>query len=68
MEYVAIGVLALFVPRWAVATLLSLAVLLDLLDGVCQTYFMVASQCLTSLSAVGNLLLPGFLQESLSVS
>lgn len=54
MEYVAVGVLALFVPRWAVATLLSLAVLLDLLDGVCQTYFMVASQCLTSLSAVGQ--------------
>ncbi len=52
MEYVAIGLLALFVPRWATVALLSLAVFLDLLDGVCQTYFMVASQCLANLSAI----------------
>lgn len=52
LEYVAIGVIALFVPRFAAACLLLLVAFLDLLDGVCQTYFMVPSQCLANLSAV----------------
>jgi Sulfatase len=52
LEYVAIGLLALFVPRLVTACLLLLVTFLDLLDGVCQTYFMVPSQCLANLSAV----------------
>jgi hypothetical protein len=52
LEYVAVGLLALFVPRFVACALLVLVMSLDLLDGVCQTYFLVASQCLTNLSAL----------------
>jgi len=52
LEYVAVGLLALFVPRFVAAGLLLLIFFLDVLDGVCQTYFLVASQALTNLSAL----------------
>ena len=63
LEYISVGLLALFVPRLLGAVLLLLAIAVDVLAGVCETYFLSVTQCLTNLGAVrhfsGSRLLAG---------
>ncbi|MGD0901367.1 MAG: sulfatase-like hydrolase/transferase [Terracidiphilus sp.] len=50
LEYAAVGLLALLVPRVLAAALLLLMVAADLLCGVCQTYYLSVRECVTNLS------------------
>jgi hypothetical protein len=54
LEYVAIGLAALFVPRILGAALLLSMIAIDLIAGVCQTYFLSVVQCFTNFNAVGQ--------------
>jgi Sulfatase len=50
LEYAAVGMLALFVPRILAAACLLLAITADLISGLSQTYFLSPSECVTSVS------------------
>jgi hypothetical protein len=50
LEFAAVGLLALFVPRVLAAALLLLMEAADLLCGVCQTYYLSVRECVTNLS------------------
>ena len=54
LEYVAVGLAALFVPRILGAALLLLMIAVDLIAGICQTYFLSIAQCFTNFNAVGQ--------------
>jgi hypothetical protein len=54
LEYIAVGLLALFIPRALGSAVLLLAIVLDLLAGVCETYLIPLSQCFQNLNAIGR--------------
>jgi hypothetical protein len=52
LDYIAIGLVALYLPRFVGSALLLLAIAVDLVAGVCETYFLPVSQCFTNLGAM----------------
>jgi hypothetical protein len=52
LDYVGVGLVALYLPRFVGATLLLMAIAVDLIAGVCETYFLPISQCFTNLGAM----------------
>jgi hypothetical protein len=52
LEYVAIGLLALFVPPILTVFLLLFAIVIDVIAGVCETYLLPVSQLFTNAGAV----------------
>ncbi|WP_263350856.1 sulfatase-like hydrolase/transferase [Acidicapsa acidisoli] len=55
LEYIAVGLLALFLPRIIAPLLLLLAVAIDLIGAISETYFLPISQIFTNLGAVRQL-------------
>jgi hypothetical protein len=51
-DYVAVGVISLILPRIASAVLLGIAMFLDLLAGICETYYIAPSQAFLSSGAL----------------
>jgi hypothetical protein len=52
LEYAALGVMALFLPRILSAALLVLMIGADLLSAVCKTYFLVPSECFANFGSL----------------
>jgi hypothetical protein len=55
LEFIAIGLLALFLPSFSASPLLLLAIAADLASGVCRTYFLSIRECLTNFGFVHSL-------------
>jgi hypothetical protein len=55
LEYVAVGLIALYVPRIIGLALLLLALMVDLIGGISETYFLPASQIFTNIGAFRQL-------------
>ena len=52
MDYVLLGLIALVAPRILTAVLLACAIAVDIMTGVCQTYFISFTQCLLNTGAI----------------
>jgi len=52
IEFLLLGLLALFVPAWLASPLLLFTIAADLACGVCRSYFLSIRECLTNLGAV----------------
>jgi hypothetical protein len=52
LEYAALGVMALFLPRILAATLLVLMIVADLISAVCKTYFLAPAECLANFGSL----------------
>jgi len=50
LEYAAVGLVGLFVPRAIVPCLLLLVVLADILNGVSKTYYLTPSECISNVA------------------
>ncbi len=55
LDYLCIGMLALFVPRIIAATLMFGTIVADTLCAICESYFLSASDCLRSISSLREL-------------
>jgi len=55
LEYAAVGLLALFIPRFVSAILLFLAIGVDLLSSASQSYYLSPFECLSNLGSVHEL-------------
>jgi Sulfatase len=55
IEYAAVGILALFVPRMLAATLLFLVIVADLLSALSKTYYLSPTECLANISSLYEL-------------
>jgi hypothetical protein len=55
LEFVAIGLLALFLPSFSASPLLLLAIAADLISAVCRTYLLSVRECLTNFGFVHSL-------------
>jgi hypothetical protein len=51
IEYVAVGILSLIVPRFVTAALLFLLICADVLSGICLTYVLPLRQCFANLNS-----------------
>ncbi len=55
LEYMALGMIALFVPRLLSASILFAMISTDVFYGVCQSYVLSPGECLRYISSIGDL-------------
>jgi hypothetical protein len=61
VEYALVGLIALVVPRFVSGILLLVTIFVDLLCGVCQSYYLPVRECLANLGSAHNFSAPRLL-------